>query len=122
EDLQQPLVGELHQIAGGQRRGGGRAFARVVQRHLTEDLARPQDGQEVLAPVRCHVAQFHLAGSNDEQAITLRALVEDLLPPTEGQFGGALSNRTVTVVAEFGEQRSGSNRGLVHRQGPFICL
>src|SRR5699024_3488126 len=93
------------------RRG---ALARVVERHLAEVLPGAEDGEQVIATVRCDVAELDLPGPDHEQPITLGALMEDLLTTTEREFGGALTNRAIALVTELGEERSGSDRGLVH--------
>jgi predicted HAD superfamily Cof-like phosphohydrolase len=108
-----------HEHAGrGDSRGGRRARARVEERELAEQLARAEDGEEVLAAVGGAVADLHLAVDEDVQTVAGLALAEQDLAATQLDLTHDLQQGAAVGLLEILEQRHRVDDVTLHSASP----
>jgi hypothetical protein len=63
------VVVQRQELGGGHGGGGGGARARVEQGQLADDLAGAEHREQVLAAVGAGVAELHLPGEENVEAV-----------------------------------------------------
>jgi hypothetical protein len=99
----------------GDRRPRGVARPGVEERQLAEHLARPQDGEQVLAAVSRRPAELDLALDDDVEPVAGVALVEHGLTARNLDPGHHRLQGLRGLVVESGEQRCLAHDLVVHR-------
>ncbi|MNW65677.1 hypothetical protein D3C74_440790 [compost metagenome] len=105
-------------VGDGARRG--RAGARVEERELTEHLARPEDGQEVLPAVVRASAELDLALCDHVQPVAGLALAEQYVPTGELDLLHRVEQRPGLFAVHGGEEGGGEHYVVVHAMS-FGC-
>jgi hypothetical protein len=104
-------VGIQREQLGVLDRGGvGRSFGLSEERELAEEVARPEDGEHGLTPLRVERADLHGSGHDHEAAFATLALDEQhaALPvPALDRPGGDLLPRLLVESAEQRRPREG---------------
>ena len=107
-------MGQRHQLGVGDGGDGRGPRSGVEQRQLTEHLARPEDGDQVLPAVGGGAAQLDLALDHDEQPVTGIAFVEQHLAAAQPALGHRGCQGVGRLVVELTEQRCLSEHCGIH--------